>query len=338
MMLTIYGELDQDQIGNISQVDLAIVACGYESRARAFAEAYDFSGAKRIALTFEEGRVLAFEENSQVLHEKGFSLVNLADEQVRDWLSEMVSHLDLPPAAPEVRVFVDISSQSRTRLASIIEALAHAGNERVVRAYFGYSLAAYVAPPKGRAPNVHIGPVSPYFAGWTVDPDLPLSLVIGLGYEPDRALGAVEYLEPSTMWALVPQSSVRQYDRSLRSANRPLLRQVGSSRLLEYDVQDPNATFAVLISLVAHLSRHSSVLLLPSGPKVLVLLSLLIGCLRRDVAVWRVSAGVEEPPVDRQASGHRLVIACVFRPAEVVDPAMETPAEAVASSRWVPLT
>lgn len=313
--IKIHGELDRSHSASMPRVDLAVVACGYESRARAFAEDEDFGGAEKIALVFQEHQVLAFQENSAVMLEKGFELVSVPDTQLRDWIIAKLASLSKPEG--ELAVFVDISSQSRSKLAAIVEALNAFGGQERIRAYFGYTLAAFAEPSRSKAPNVAIGPVSPFFAGWTKDPDLPVSLIVGLGHEPDRALGAVEYLEPATVWALMPHSSEPKYDVSLSDANKQLLQQIGDDRVLTYDVEDPNATLALMTALVAYISRDSSALILSSGPKVLVLLALLVACMRRDVAVWRVSAGIDDPPIDRLPTGNRLVLECEFSPSAI---------------------
>jgi hypothetical protein len=314
--IVIEGELPPERHEEAGNVDLAVLACGYESRARAFAERLDFGRARRCALAFPDQRQLAYERNAAVLEARGFELIALPDDAVRDWFKNQVAGGPADSVTHELRVFVDISSQSRARIAAIVEGIAREGERRPVRAYVGYTLAAYVDPPSIAAPNVRIGPVSPYFAGWTFDPDLPLSLIAGLGYEPERALGAVEYLEPSSVWALMPHSQVRRYERSLRAANALLLADIREGQVLTYRVEDPNATLSLLFSLISHLRRTSSVLLLRSGPKILVLLCMLISCIRRDVAVWRVSAGADDPAVDRKPAGEQFIVECSFAPQE----------------------
>ena len=57
---------------------------------------------------------------------------------------------------------------------------------------FLYALGKFSPPPSAQSLNAHVGPVLPAFAGWSMEPDTPPVAIIGLGYEEDRALGAVE--------------------------------------------------------------------------------------------------------------------------------------------------
>lgn len=313
-MLSILGEVAASRLHEVEDVDLSLVACGYETRARAFAERLMFPRAGRMALAFPGEHHLAFGENHRVLVERGFAVIAVEDSEIVDVICEALRRRNSRHVNEEVRVFVDISSQSRSRLALVIEAISRCAAEGRVRVFFGYSLAKYVAPPSAVVPNVSIGPVSDFFAGWSKDPELPVSLVLGLGYEPDRAMGAVEYLEPAMVWALLPHSSVSEYDDALLSANNQLVKRIGSAQLVRYLVEDPNATLALLSALVADLSRSSTVLLLPSGPKILVLISLLLCCTLPEMSVWRVSAGAEDAPIDRAPTGRHVIVEAVFSP------------------------
>jgi hypothetical protein len=302
------------RLNNVESADLVIAACGYESRASAFAQRFPFESAQRVALLFDQQRVLAFSRNRELFVEKGYTLSDVTDATVMDSVLQMIDVARKRRSDGPTTVFVDISSQSRSRLAAIVEAVSVSGQSAPLRVLFGYSPAEYSDPPFSQIPNVSIGPVTPFFAGWARDPEKPVSLILGLGYEPDRGLGAVEYLEPASVWPLLPHSQETRYDESLLQANAPLLKEIGTDQLIRYEVEDPNATLAVMASLIGHLSRNSVVLMLPSGPKILVLMSLLLACGRRDVGVWRVSAGANELAADRKATNRFLVVECVFEP------------------------
>lgn len=313
-MLRILGEVAAARLHELNEVDICLVACGYETRARAFAERFTFPGSIRLALAFPGERQLSFTENRRQLLERGFTVNAVDDATIVDVVCEALQSRISNDANTDLSVFVDISSQSRARLALIIEAISRCAAEVRVRVFFGYTLAKYMPPTNSAVPNLSIGPVSDFFAGWAEDPELPISLVLGLGYEPDRAMGAVEHLEPTMVWALLPHSSIKEYDEALLSANSQLVKRIGSTQLVRYTVEDPNATLALLSALVADLSRSSTVLLLPSGPKILVLLSLLLCCTRSDISVWRVSAGADDPAIDRAPTGKYVVVEALFIP------------------------
>jgi len=282
-----------------------VAACGYETRARYLPELFTEQATKRLACRFSHQRCFAYQDNEEFYKAAQYSFVDATDAAFTDALRDSLS--SALTSTEQAHFFVDISSQSRARLAGIITAVEALAAGRKILVTFGYSIARYTTPFELEAPNVEIGPISPRFAGWTSDPERALELIVGLGYEQDRALGAFEFLEPARAWALMPTSQLTGYRRALRKANALLLQSIDPNRVLEYDVSDANATFAKLRSLAIHLSRSSNVVFLPCGPKILALLALLVATEREEIAVWRVSAGVQETPTDRKPSGH-----CVF--------------------------
>jgi hypothetical protein len=144
-----------------------------------------------------------------------------------------------------------------------------------------------------------VGPIAPEFSGWWSEPDLPTAAIVGVGYEQDKALGAIEHVQPSEVWLFFPRSPVAEYTSALEYANRSLIEKVKRERgkMLHYDVDAPYALFADLESLVAGLSSRANCILLPFGPKLFALSSLLVACVHREAAVWRVSGA--EQPTDR---------------------------------------
>jgi len=294
--------------------DLVVAACGYESRARFLLEHEGIRGSKNYALEFGDRRELAFDANYQFFRSAGVVCTGVSDDGVSAWMAQAVARVSKPRADGIVRVFVDISSQSRARLAGIVEGLELAGKSCCVEVVFGYALGAYSAPNESIVPNLSIGPVSPRFAGWSLHPELPCALVVGLGYEEQRAMGAVEFLEPTDVWALQPRSQIDEYTDALERANAELLTSISGRHHVAYAVEDPNHTFAILNSLSLHLAGRANVVLLPSGPKILALLSLLTALVQRDIAVWRVTAGMAEVPADRRASGTNIFVEAEFSP------------------------
>jgi hypothetical protein len=304
-----HGAIPSDEVKKLS-FDAIVAACGYESRARYLPGFFTNNIPSRIACRFQTQRVMAFEKNQEFFKNHGYRFVDASENQFGSVLHR---HLVSGAAIGDVlRVFVDISSQSRSRLADIIEVLEKLSVSRSTEVVFGYALARFHAIKGAEVPNVDIGPVSSRFAGWTVDPERPLVLVIGLGYEEDRALGAFEYLEPSETWALTPRSSLPGYQKALRQANTLLVDSIRSKKVIEYDVEDPNATYAKLASLVLHTGGAGSVVILPGGPKILALLALLVALERSEIAVWRVSAGAYEPAIERKPSGKSVFIRYTF--------------------------
>ena len=290
--------------------ELLVATLGFEQRARFFSEMYAPRAKRRVACGFCYGQVLAYSENRSYFEREGFEIFQIADEEHGD----LVERLLVESVGKDEGVLIDISSMSRPRIAAWVQALARRGASDAVSATFVYSLANFGGPPRREVPNVYVGPVLPAFAGWTMHPERIVSAVVGLGYEQDRALGAIEFLEADEVWALVPQSELHEYEPAVAAANELLLRSVPRSRQLCYRVEDAADCFVLLESLVAALEGDRSPVLLPFGPKIFSLCCLLVGAVHRNLPVWRVSGGHLELEVDRIASGSGVALGVDFFP------------------------
>ena len=298
-----------------SRYDALIASLGYESRAIHASQKIGGNAAQRVACGFPDRQVLAFAENQRWFIDAGFDVVVVKDLEVEEWSNRLVTELISPSAdSPEFRLCVDISSMSRLRLACLLSAIVNCKTSKRLVVDFVYSIAAWSPPPEEGEPIERAGPVLPFFAGWSNQPDLPTVAVIGLGYEPDKAVGAYEFLEAADVWVLVPISDDSRYRRDLERANRSLLNRLPAAHRITYSVDQPVSCFGIVESIVYGTLGRSRPVLLPFGPKICALCSLLVATLHRDASVWRITSGQEGDPSDRKAAGPIIVLQSVFVP------------------------
>ena len=307
-------------LGFPERYDLLIATLGYEQRARYVSHLLSPKCDLKVALGFDQQQCLSFEKNRDWFAANGFTIAVTANKEFGSTVKGFL--LEKALAMKEIRVAVDISSLSRYRIATLLAALISLPLDRVTHVDFMYSLAAFVDPPSQVFPNSHVGPVSEHFSGWWREPERPTCAVVGLGYEQDRALGAVEHIEASEAWAFLPESKIPEYSAALRAANSTLLESLPQKRLITYRVQQPFDTFINLESLIYGLSRTKNPILLPMGPKIFALISLIVGILHREIAVWRVSASVQESPVDRKATGDFCGLSATISKKSLLEPSI----------------
>jgi hypothetical protein len=281
-----------------SNYDCCLYTLGYEQRSTYIAKHHKGKATRRIALGYRDFQLFSYQENKAWYTGNGFEVIECSDSDFRKQIEQIVAEVAGYSQAA-LRVLVDISSMNRFRLASLIDAFRSAQLIGTIRVDFVYCLAAYSPPPNLNFVNKHVGPMSPQFSGWWTEPDRPTAAIVGVGYEQDKALGAIEHVQPSEVWLFFPRSPVAEYTPALNYANRSLVENVKRERgkILQYDVDEPYALFANLESLVAGLSSRANCILLPFGPKLFALSSLLVACVHRETAVWRVSGA--EQPTDR---------------------------------------
>jgi hypothetical protein len=253
--------------------------------------------------------------NARILKSMSFS----EERYDGDLSAEKIVHDRLRTAAAIIpvdkvlSVLVDVSCFSRKTMAVVIAEVIQLSRERTVQLTLAYSLASYVPPANvGMAANREVSPVHSAFSGWTTSPGLSVASVVGLGYERDKAMGAVEYLQSSDWWIFEPESPEVQYRPQVEEHNKRIIAATPPGRRLIYDVLSPVDTLIGLESLVAGLKKNYKPVLLPFGPKLFFALSLLVSALHEDVAVWSVSGEESEPEVDRKPSMFVTAISVVI--------------------------
>jgi len=203
------------------------------------------------------------------------------------------------------RIAIDISCMSRPTMATAFQSILEAGDRKMMRLDVLYVLAEYTPPPTQLPPNEDIRPINDWFAGWPTNATASTSLVVGLGYERDKASGACEYFDASETWVFVPQSSIMDYQTTVEANNEVLLARARRRDLSEiYRVERPTETFGLLASTVSRILPKMNPVLLPFGPKIFFALSLLVASVYREAGVWHVTGDSELPDVPHLPSAH----------------------------------
>lgn len=297
--------------GGGDQYHVFLAAVGFETRARFIAERHGVSALHRWAAAFDDRQVLAYKENLDWFTDAGFRVSEVSDTAYYEWLKERMSALTSERRGP-LRVCLDVSSLSRRRIASAIKAAEAASEHGALHLDVLYAPASYSPPSDAIVPNVSIGPIRPDFAGWSSEPDKSPVLIMGVGYEHDKAIGAVEYIEPAAIWVFEPTGHDPKYTKAIHDSNESLWRVVSPRCRIRYSITDPYGCFVSLESLTYGLIHDMRPILLPFGPKVFTVCCLLVGMVHPQVSVWRVSSDNLEPAMDRVANGTIVGLRVVF--------------------------
>lgn len=285
---------DNNERWHLLEYDLVIASCGYETRSSFLARS-GVTGANLLALTYGTTGG-AFEDNHLIFTRERWDVISdkLGLPRLREILSSGVE-----------RVLVDISSMPRGTLASIVESLSSC--PRPLKVTFVYSRANpdQTLGAKRRPETLTAGPLSSYFSGAIRPPSVPLGLVIGLGVEPYRAMGAVELLEPTRSWIFTTDSNDGRYRIAIAEANEALLRAFKPDQLFHYDLNSVSETYLALESLCFSASTDYRLILAPSGPKVFTLACLLVAAPQSTMrpAVWRIGSRSPSRPLDVAETG-----------------------------------
>lgn len=211
-------------------------------------------------------------------------------------------------------ILIDLSCLARLHIGALFAAIKDLAKEGPVELQIAYSLARFVKPPVHWSTAIRrIAPVNSEFAGWTAAPDSPIELVIALGYEKGKAIGAAEYLEPGDTWLFVPTSPEEKYLREVQAQNKELLLE-RKAKQLEYEVLSPVDAYHTLLSLVRGMRNVARPILLPFGPKIFFGLSLLVAMVIDEAAVWFVDGENTSSSDESQPSLHAVIMGCRIEP------------------------
>lgn len=214
----------------------------------------------------------------------------------------------------EFRVTVDISCLSRSAISEIFSAVKILLSSKRVRLTIGYSLARFEKPSERQYPiNQKIAPIHPSFSGWSLDPSAPVDMIVGLGYENGKAIGAVEYLEPRKKWVFMPTSPELKFSKAVRMHNKNLLDSCPLDSVVSYEVLNPIDNYFKLMSLLNRLTLDSKPILLPFGPKIFFAVCLLIGIVFEDVAIWDVHDNSDVTTNLKRPSDHHILLSCLIK-------------------------
>jgi hypothetical protein len=292
--------------------DALVASIGFENRARYFCENHRLRATKKLAYAFTDRNKLGFATNLSFFDSNGFYVDSLESHEFsHSLLQELNSVASVNEG--ELRVCVDISSMSRSRMANVIEVALMCSAKRLVVVDFVYCVARYNPPPSEPTFIEVAGPVTPFFAGWTTRPEAPTCAIFGMGYEPDRVIGAIEYLEPGPIRAFIPVGTDPRFLEEVINVNQSLWDEISKEHQTFYKLSEPFNTFVKLESLLYSLKQEYRPILVPFGPKIFTIECLLAAVAHYpSVAVWRVSGGSAMDPIDSEASGEVHVLRAIF--------------------------
>ena len=292
--------------------DLLIVCLGYETRSLYIAEKCREMAKRHLALAFQKRLVGNYDYNRSFFEENNFSILPF-DQLEFSYLfnRELIGAITGLEGRP--RILVDISSMSRPMIATVAVELGKIATTLGVEVIFVYCPAAFTKPSDIRHPVAVSQPVIPELAGWSNQPERSVATIVGLGFEYDQALGAIEYLEPAATWTFIPFGEDDRFDKAVAVANSDLLVELTSDRIVYYDVTNPYKCFVELEALAYGLMDNMRPIIVPFGPKIFALFAVLIGVIHApNVTIWRVSGDQNGEREDRVASGKIISLTTVF--------------------------
>ena len=210
-----------------------------------------------------------------------------------------------------LRILVDYSCMTKPWYASFIEYFSLRDLPyRKVHILFSYTQSAYVEPKKPKPLRV-AEPLG--YGSHGIMAGKPIALIMGLGYEKDRAEILQKAINPEECYCFYADpSSDERFVEKVYINNFKLIDRLHKSHVFPYPMDDMKKTNSILTDLCLDLRLRYRIILAPLGPKPFALLSMLVGINYPDIEIWRVGAGKLESVYDRIPQGEPLVYSVEF--------------------------
>jgi hypothetical protein len=293
--------------------DVVIATCGYERRSSYLCRIGLTRAAHKYAVSHPGAQTNALIAN-RTLYER-------EDWHINDLTATLSACGEYLSTLASARLCIDISSMPRGALAAVVEWLI-TSLAMPLDITFAYCPADFTASAlaASRVEPLSAAPVSAFFSGELRAPSIPIGLIVGLGLEPHRAIGLVEFLEPAQTWAFISESLDSRFDAETESLHAGLLGAPEGPATFRYDVRSLAHTYAALDSLVFSAGLKYRLMMAPSGPKMFTLACLLVAAPRTPErpAVWRVGAHNLMTAVDVVEAGDIIAARVVINNSPVV--------------------
>lgn len=293
--------------------DVLIVASGYEPRCTHLFNKVQEKGVlpKTFVFSFSNKKNETHRKNDQAYSENNCTVLDIdgdSDTKVKELLKTILFENELNE---NLNIYVDISSMTRIWYASILSYLNLLEKKINITVTFFYSISKFMHPQNSQLHNIHVLPVQD-FSNLSI-PDKPTALVIGLGYEKNRAFGLRESLDAEELYLFcTDQNSSKDYYAEVLTQNREMLSKTNVNNIIYYPLKDLKYTESLLTDICKRVTEKFRIIIAPCGPKLFTLLSFIIATYIEDIDVWRISAGDEAEPTEKIASGEIIAFKLIY--------------------------
>ncbi|MQQ09498.1 hypothetical protein GFB49_13600 [Epibacterium sp. SM1979] len=284
-------------------------ALGYEARSSQFMLSEDLDVYQEVLVfDYEAENLHSYLENKEIYS-------NLLGGRAKACSSKSEIVLEIGRLSQTFRdsgfeISVDFSSLDRGLIADLVLAIYR--NRSVIRSLEVLYFPQTFSKPELKLETVtKFGPISPEFSGSSRSSTQKLCMIVGAGYEFGKVIGAQDRLEPDEMYVFSPVGTDPKFEDAVKKANYEFEFIGDTKNVVNYNLSEPEETFSSLFELVRHKKSTHRVLLLPMGPKILAVFSLLIAVrFHPDVRVWHYSTHKSgDPQISNAfASGQRIAL------------------------------
>jgi len=252
--------------------DVFIAASGYESRSTAIPRKVEGLDCRKVAITFTEySKELQRPENDKYFKSQGFEMLPASGFEIPDY-----SKVLLPSGSDKLKVLIDISVMTRTWYHGLLKYIVNLPDNKQISLRVVYCPAENVHAVKLRK-SLSINYLNMVTkSGKSID-DRPTALLLGLGHEQDIARRLHEIIRPDRTKLLYADPEMRkEYVEKIFITNHSLINRTDIKELFAYPMHDTSVIYSLLVDLIMPLRKDYRVIIIPQGPKIFSLISMIV--------------------------------------------------------------
>lgn len=304
MELSSIQHVDPSQLADF-KADLFIASLGHESRSTTVARRFENNSCKKIAL--ENRNVIkefSYQDNSKYLEQQGFEIIRVESELpdvdaifqslIGDTINVAIDCTNMPPLwYYEFFKWFDEKQ---------------AGDGRV-RMRIAYSMAKYVRQPGSRK-------VKEIF-DFLKDELRPangkkVALILGLGQEKKVSDSIFKMINPDLLYLYYADPPAeKRFVEKVFVVNHNLINEAPIRNLVAYPIRNAQAIYQSLIDNILPLRNEYSIVLIPQGPKIFSVVSMLVHMGYPDIKI-SYPRFKKPPTADREPKDDPVVLDILF--------------------------
>jgi len=287
------------------EADLFITALGYESRCTTVARKFEKNSCKKIALENQNLiKEFSYEDNSNYLEQHGFEIIRVESELPDlDAIFQSLS-------GDTINVAIDCTNMPPLWYYEFFKWFDEKqdGDGRV-RMRIAYAMASYVRQPGSRKvkeildfPKDEIRPAN----------GKKVALILGLGQEKNVSHSIFKMINPDLLYLYYADPPTeKRFVEKVFINNHNLINEAPIRNLVAYPIRNAQTIYQSLVNTILPLRNEYSIVLIPQGPKIFSVVSMLIHLGYPDIRI-SYPRFKKPPATDRESKDDPVVLDILF--------------------------
>lgn len=263
--------------------DLFIAASGYETRAICIPKKFQHLKCKKIAFGFDERRKeLSRPANDRYFRENGFSVIIQKTHSIPDF-SRIFEEFDMK----RIHVLIDISVMTKDWYHGLLKYLHEFLNFEHFHLRIVYCPALYNEPTRLKK-TISLKKFT--FIDEFLDrpkEKKKTALILGLGNEKNISEKVYDQLNPDLCYLLYADPTIeKKYVENVFISNHELINRTPIRYLKDYPLTETQEIFNILLNIILPLRAEFQIVIVPQGPKIFSLLSMVFQISYPDIDLY----------------------------------------------------